>query len=83
MKKEIQDAKIKLIQKLGECETEEELIQVMQLKEEFMQKYCYETRNENRINFNDILMGSASGEQSPQSFNTDHKHQNEEQEILN
>lgn len=40
----------------------------MQLKEEFMQKYCYENRNENRINFNDILMGSASGEISPESY---------------
>ena len=55
MKKEIQDAKIKLIQKLNDCETEEELIQLMQLKEEFMQKYCYDTRNPNAINFSQIV----------------------------
>ena len=54
----------------------------MQLKEEFMQKYCFDTRNENRMNFNDILMGSANGDGSPVSINTD-KDQVEEQDILN
>ena len=46
-KREIQEAKINLIKMLSECETEEELIQVMRLKDTFMSTYCFEDRNPN------------------------------------
>ena len=39
-KREIQEAKINLIKMLSECETEEELQQVLKLKNKFMDFYC-------------------------------------------
>ena len=43
-KRAIQEEKINLIRKLSECETEEDLIEVMRMKEEFMANYCFDER---------------------------------------
>jgi hypothetical protein len=39
---------------LQEAQTEQELIEVMQLKEEFMKQYNYEEKNPNIMPFNPI-----------------------------
>lgn len=45
LKRGISEAKINLIKMLSECETEEELIRVMKLKEDFMNNFCSDEKN--------------------------------------
>lgn len=68
-KREIQEAKINLIKMLNECQSEEELLEVMKLKDSFMETFCASERNQEFVK---KKQEAADLQMLGDSFNNDH-----------